>query len=193
MSMRAYLRVITGVIVAFGLCVCAVSTAFSYEERLRVTIRDDCEPASFNAAVGPGTCVRDGSTRFGDFIADLVDDHFVAAWRFDPRRFPVASRQSLELKNRGGETHTFTRVANFGGGFIAVLNELSNTPTPAPECAMLSNGTLVPLPPSATNIFVTANSEVDGPTAGSAALPVGATKWQCCIHPWMRSTVTVTP
>lgn len=26
---------------------------------------------------------------------------------------------------------------------------------------------------------------------GGAASPIGATKWQCCIHPWMRSDVTV--
>ena len=135
-----------------------------------------------------------GSTTFGDLIADLTDDHFVATWRFDPRRGPVESGRSLELKNRGGETHTFTRVANFGGGFVAPLNALSNNPTPAPECATGSApNNLVPRPPSATNIFVSASSEVDGPTAGSSALPAGVTKWQCCIHPWMRSTITVAP
>jgi hypothetical protein len=193
MSRSAGLRVMTGVLVALGWCLFAVSNAFSDEKRLRVTARDDCDPASFNAAVGPGTCIREGSTTFDDFIADLVDDHFVAAWRFDSRRFPIESGRSIELKNRGGETHTFTRVANFGGGFIDVLNQLSNTPTPAPECATLSNGMLVPRAPSATNIFVAARTEVDGPLAGSAALPAGMTKWQCCIHPWMRSTITVAP
>jgi hypothetical protein len=185
MSRSACLRVVTGVIVALGMCLFAVSNAFSDEEVHRVNIRDDCDPASFNAAVGPGTCIRDGKTTFGDFIADLMDDHFVAAWRFDERRFQIEGGRSLELKNRGGETHTFTRVANFGGGFVPVpaLNLIS--PTPAPECLAAATG------PSATNFFVPARSEIDGPTAGSEALPVGVSKWQCCIHPWMRSTITV--
>src|SRR5712692_4109656 len=191
MSRSACLRVMTGMVVALGLSLFAVSNAFPDEERHRVTMRDDCDPASFNAAVMPGTCIREGSTTFGDFIADLMDDHFVAAWRFDPRRGPVESGRSLELKNRGGETHTFTKVANFGGGFVPDLNRLSNNLTPAPECATGSSPNLVPKPPSATNIFVSASSEVDGPTAGSLALPAGVTKWQCCIHPWMRSTITV--
>src|SRR5712691_11848741 len=103
MSRSACLRVMTGMVVALGLSLFAVSNAFPDEERHRVTIRDDCDPASFNAAVGPGTCIRQGSTTFGDFIADLVDDHFVAGWRFDRRRFPVASGSSIELTHRGGE------------------------------------------------------------------------------------------
>jgi hypothetical protein len=193
MSRHVCVRVVSGAIVAMGLGLFAVGNAFSDEEHRGVTMRDDCDPASFNANVGPGSCIGDGKTTFGDFVADLTDDHFVAAWRFDSRRFEVERRRSLELKNRGGETHTFTRVANFGGGFVGFLNALSNNPTPAPECAALADGALVPQPPSATNIFVPADSEADGPRAGSSALPPGTTKWQCCIHPWMRSTITVAP
>ena len=34
----------------------------------QVEIRDDCEPATFNAVVGPGTCVKDGGTTFSEFV-----------------------------------------------------------------------------------------------------------------------------
>jgi hypothetical protein len=33
-----------------------------------------------------------------------------------------------------GETHTFTEVAQFGGGLVGLLNDLSGNPVPAPEC-----------------------------------------------------------
>ena len=185
------LRVMIGMAVAMALSLVAVGNAFSDEERVRFTMRDDCDPATFDAAVGPGTCIQRGSTTFGDFIADLIEDHFVAAWRFDPRRAPVHQGRSIELKNRGGETHTFTKVAKFGGGFVPPLNGLTapilETPV-APECVSAPG---VPAPPSPTNIFVPAGQEVDGPMAGTSALPLGQSKWQCCIHPWMRTTITV--
>src|SRR5262245_11345601 len=34
-----------------------------------VNIHDDCDPASFNDAVGPGTCVGSGGMRFELFVA----------------------------------------------------------------------------------------------------------------------------
>ena len=33
-----------------------------------------------------------------------------------------------------GETHTFTEVAQFGGGLVGLLNDLSGNPVRAPEC-----------------------------------------------------------
>jgi hypothetical protein len=94
----------------------------------------------------------------------------------------LSSGQTTALQNTGGETHTFTKVSNFGGGFIPPLNQLSGNPVPAPECLQ---------PANATNIFVEAGTAESGPTAGSAELPVGITNWECCIHPWMRMTIEV--
>jgi hypothetical protein len=31
----------------------------------------------------------------------------------------------------------------------------------------------------------------EGPTAGSSGLPVGTHRFQCCIHPWMRTVIEV--
>jgi hypothetical protein len=100
----------------------------------------------------------------------------MGGWRFNPllnttagtfqlATISLASGQTTALQNTGGETHTFTKVATFGGGFIPPLNQLSGNPVPAPECLQ---------PENATNIFVEAGTTEAGPTAGSAELPVGA-------------------
>jgi len=160
-----------------------------------VTVRiwDACDPATFNAQFGAGTCVagQHGTTVLGVFIDELQKDHIAGAWRFNPvltasddifRRatLNMASGQQLVLRNRGGETHTFTRVAHFGGGVIPVLNQLSQSPNVAPECLK---------PASATNIFVSAGAVRNGPVANSLAIPLGDSKWECCIHPWMRMVI----
>jgi hypothetical protein len=38
-----------------------------------ITIRDACDPTSFNAVVGPGTCIsgHHGNTLFSDFVGEL--------------------------------------------------------------------------------------------------------------------------
>ena len=170
-----------------------------------ITMRDACDPASFNAALGPGHCVpgHHGNTLFPDFIGELQTDQNAGAWRFNPMlnategqfklvRLDLNSGDQTTIQNAGGETHTFTRVENFGGGFKAVLNGLTGNSDPAPECAqMLPGGTLGPQPESDTNQVVEAGKTEAGPTAGSSALPLGESRWQCCIHPWMRMVVVV--
>ena len=170
-----------------------------------IRMRDACDPDSFNAAVGPGTCVagHHGTTLFGDFISELQTDKIAGAWRFNPLlnategnfklvRLNLKPGDQTTIENKGGETHTFTRVEKFGGGFIAPLNGLSGNPDPVPECAqVLPNGSLAPQPESATNQFVEAGKTEPGPTAGTSALPEGVSRWECCIHPWMRMIVVV--
>ena len=65
---------------------------------------------------------------------------------------------NLTISNLGGETHTFTRVKKFGGGFVAWLNAASGNPEPAPECAQTVNGKLVPQPEGPDNIFLAAGA-----------------------------------
>ena len=168
-------------------------------------MRDACDPDSFNATVGPGTCVagQHGTTLFGDFIGELQSDQIAGAWRFNPLlntteghfklvRLELKPGDQTTIQNLGGETHTFTRVKKFGGGFIAVLNGLTGNPDPAPECAqVLPDGSLAPQPESDSNQFVEAGLTEPGPTAGSPALPRGVSRWECCIHPWMRMIVEV--
>ena len=170
-----------------------------------ITMRDACDPTTFNAVLGSGVCMpgHHGNTLFPDFIGELQMDQIAGAWRFNPllnategnfrlARLDLRSGDQTTIQNAGGETHTFTRVKNFGGGFKAVLNGLTGNPDPAPECAqILPGGTLAPQPESDTNQFVEAGKTEFGPTAGSAALPPGVSRWECCIHPWMRMVVVV--
>jgi len=156
-----------------------------------VRMQGPCDPASFNAAVGPGTCIGDGTITFDHFIKELTAAQKVGSWHFDPSNGDLAPGTVLSLENRAGEVHTFTKVKEFGGGFIAFLNPLSGTPVPAPECATATVGGLIPKPESPTNIFVEPGETEDGPTAGSSIMPSGTTiNFQCCVHPWMRTQLT---
>jgi hypothetical protein len=95
----------------------------------------------------------------------------------DPPALGIALGQSFVATNRGGEVHTFTEVEEFGGGIVASLNELSGNPVPAPEC-----GRLAP-----------ADFLAPGGALRDTPDEAGVEKYQCCIHPWMRTTVTVRP
>jgi plastocyanin len=144
----------------------------------QVQMLDDCDPATFNAAIGPGTCTKDGTTTFQAFIGQLLAQGRAPAWRFAPAQLNLDAGGTLQANNRGGEDHTFTEVANFGGGCIAALNDLLGL-TPVPECAGFPGGafaaTLVPA----------------GGTVTTAPLPPGIHRYECLIHPWMQTTVTV--
>jgi len=145
-----------------------------------IRLLDDCEPISFNAVLGDGACVGNGHTTFDEFIAELAATQDAHKWRNQPSNMLVNVGRPTLIENRGGEVHTFTPVAEFGGGFINDLNGISGNPVPAPEC--LNFGSIVFIPAGATE---------EGPTAGSSDLPVGSHKFQCCIHPWMRTIIEV--
>ena len=159
-----------------ALVIVAGSSALSTSRQ--VVMRDDCDPATFNAAIGPGTCVKEGSTTFSEFIGQLLSQGRAPAWRFAPERLKLAADGTLEAPNIGGEDHTFTEVANFGGGCIQALNDLLGL-TPVPECAGFPGGafaaTLVPA----------------GGTLTTGHLAPGIHRFECLIHPWMRTTVEV--
>ena len=141
---------------------------------------DDCDPATFNAVLGDGACVGNGHTTFAEFIAELEETQDAHKWRNQPSQSQLIVGRPTEIENRGGEVHTFTRVAAFGGGFVNELNGISGNPVPAPEC--LNFGSIVFIPPGGVE---------PGPTAGTSGLPVGTSRFQCCIHPWMRTVIEV--
>jgi hypothetical protein len=141
-----------------------------------IQTRDDCDPETFNAGPpdGPGLghiCDGNGETTFNEFIAELQATQQAEEWRFTPGR--MGNPRNIVAHNRGGEVHSFTKVAKFGGGQVDVLNALSGNPVPAPEC----------LAPSVGGTFAGPGQDVkvDGVASGD--------KYQCCIHPWMRLTV----
>ena len=141
-----------------------------------VSMKDACDPTTFDAALqDPSACLRDGGVTFQEFVAQLQKHQRAGAWHFAPPSLNVAEGSTLTAINRGGEVHTFTEVEHFGGGMVPLLNGLSGNPTPAPECLALSPSDFVP--PGGT--FTVTEAEA------------GVELYQCCIHPWMRTTVRV--
>ena len=80
--------------------------------------------------------------------------------------------------NAGGEVHTFTEVEEFGGGLVPQLNELSGNVNIRPECLNLKLEEFI-----RPGHFTPADFPDE----------IGNEKYQCCIHPWMRTTVHVVP
>ena len=141
----------------------------------KITILDYCDPADPGWAPTGGCLLKDGDVTFAEFNALLTSIHSTAvvghpAWRFEPSFVSIeVPQQTVRATNLGGRGHTFTEVANFGGGLIPPLNIGL---TFAPECA--SATTLAP-----------------GDTAEIRGLSAGDHLFQCCIHPWMRALIKV--
>jgi plastocyanin len=174
--LKRRLATVAGLVALLALVPAAGASAASATRQVQML--DDCDPATFNAAIGPGTCVKDGGTTFSEFIAQLLAQGRAPAWRFAPAQLNLDPGGTLAATNRGGEDHTFTEVANFGGGCIAALNDLLGL-TPVPECAGFPGGAF-------------AATEVEpGATVTTAPLPPGVHRFECLIHPWMQTTVTV--
>jgi hypothetical protein len=169
-------RLIGGIAGSLVLALAFASTTLGASEERRVNLLDDCDAATFNAVLGPGACVKDGAVSFQEFIGQLIAMGEAPAWRFAPERVRLAGGGAVDAYNRGGEFHTFTEVAAFGGGCVDELNAILGL-TPVPECA-------IPGILGATG--VAPNDELEGEPLGS-----GTHLFECLIHPWMRTTVTV--
>jgi plastocyanin len=149
-----------------------------------VALRDDCDPRDPAWAPTGGCSLREGDVTAAEFnsnrlspLAPSVIGH--PAWWFDPTYLKVEAGKRLKIRNEGGRTHTFTEVANFGGGRVLGLNtgQPGTAPmTPAPEC----------IAPGVIDIPGGQKDVVDGLTPGNH-------RFQCCIHPWMRTLVKVQP
>ena len=153
------------------------SLGTSGREDVVVNMQDACDPETFNQALqNPEACIRAGGVKFDQFIAELTRLGFIAPWHFAASTANVRVGQTFEAINRGGETHTFTQVAEFGGGFVQFLNDLAHVPEVAPECR-----------PEALDAddFV-----APGGTYRETVDHAGHLKFQCCIHPWMRLEVS---
>jgi hypothetical protein len=174
-----------------GVAMVMSGTAASAQDAQRVRLSDDCDAASFNAAIGPGTCVGDGRTAFDDFVGQLTANGDVAnraakGWAFKPGSFHIDSDEHIDAVNRGGEFHTFTEVANFGGGCVPILNQILGNLTPVPECDAVVQTPDGPVPVAFINTGVNPGGQL--PVAG---LSPGEHKFQCLVHPWMQSVVEV--
>jgi hypothetical protein len=149
-------------------------------EKREVVLRDDCNPLDPGWTPTGGCNLPGGDVGVAEFnayrlspLAPSVIGH--PAWWFDPGYLKVRAGKRIKIRNEGGRVHTFTEVANFGGGRVPPLNAgQPGTPamTPAPECVAPG---VVDLPGGARDV-------VEG-------LAPGDHRFQCCIHPWMRTLI----
>src|SRR5262249_23553253 len=144
---------------------------------------DECDPATFNAALGEsggGFChnvALGASTTLQDLFAKAAAGTPDPSWDFEPDSMTIEKGTTLSITDQGGEPHTFTEVAQFGGGFLPDLN---HGEAPVPECTGGFGSVAV------ARTRIVQGSRVDVPD-----LARGKHKFQCCIHPWMRFEVDV--
>jgi plastocyanin len=147
----------------------------------QVVALDECDPATFNAAIGPDFCKNislGAFTTFTDLFAKAAAGTPDPNWDFEPDTVKIKEGTTVSVVDQGGEPHTFTEVAHFGGGFVPGLNAPGETSVP--ECA----GGFSSVAVAKTRILQGSTSQVTG-------LKKGEHHFQCCIHPWMRMTVDV--
>jgi plastocyanin len=143
----------------------------------RIAVRDDCDPNG-GWEVVPGGCTREqGTVSRAEFDSELHSPLSTAvvghqSWRLDPSYLAVKDGKNVRVTNMGGRPHTFTEVAAFGGGKGPPAFNVGLTT--APEC------------PGSINM-------APGETATVSGLAVGSHRFMCCIHPWMRAVIEVTP
>ena len=149
----------------------------------QVVALDECDPATFNApdAAGPDFCRNvavGASTKFADLFTEAHSNNPDPKWDFEPDSLSISKGTVLSVVDQGGEPHTFTEVAKFGGGFIPGLNAPGEDTVP--ECQG-----------GFSRVEVARTRILQGSQLQLAGLSRGEHLFQCCIHPWMRTKVDV--
>src|SRR5260370_6701166 len=119
-----------GITLALGLSLASPLRGVASETQV-LELRDDCDPASFNAVLGPGACVGSGTTTFSEFIAELQEDKVASDWVFDPDQVTIQLGESLAIQNTGGGTHKITNGTTLRGGHLPARNEVFGNRAPA--------------------------------------------------------------
>ncbi len=149
----------------------------------QVVALDECDPVTFNAALGPDFCknvalaVLGYTTTLSDLFTEAANGTPDPGWDFEPDTVKIKEGTILTVVDQGGEPHTFTEVAKFGGGFIPGLNDGQDT---VPECAG-----------GFKNVAVAKTRILQGSQTQVTNLSKGEHLFECCIHPWMRVKVEV--
>jgi plastocyanin len=144
----------------------------------QIAVLDECDPNDPAWAPTGGCSLKGGTVtnaQFGALLASPLSLSVIGhpGWRNEPSYVAIGEGESVRVSNEGGRTHTFTEVANFGGGRVPPLRMGL---TPAPECLAA---------PTTADLLPGAGLELHG-------LAVGVHRFQCCIHSWMRASITVT-
>jgi plastocyanin len=147
----------------------------------QVVALDECDPGTFNEALGPDFCKNvalGAATKLTDLFAKAKAGTPDPGWDFEPDTVHIKKGTTLTVVDQGGEPHTFTEVAHFGGGFLPVLN------TSEEETVSECTGGF-------SNVAVAKTRILQGSQLQIAGLSKGEHLFQCCIHPWMRVKVEV--
>ncbi|HEX6576262.1 MAG TPA: hypothetical protein VF042_14945 [Gemmatimonadaceae bacterium] len=139
-----------------------------------LNLMDACDPETFS--VVPGGCARNGGITLEQFNAQLARLGVAPAWQISPPDVYLHEGDAFMATNIGGEMHTFTEVEEFGGGIVPALNAASGNTEVAPECTTLGQSDFL-APGQSTDAEETDEVEDE--------------HYQCCIHPWMRTTIHV--
>ena len=169
----------------FAICLIVAVTAYAMTEEnasssAQIVALDECEPKSFNDALGADFCKNvalGATTSLEKLFKQASDGTPDPGWDFEPDEISIKKDTTLTVVDQGGEPHTFTEVAQFGGGFIEGLNAGEET---VPEC----RGGFKNVDVAKTRILQGSQIQVNG-------LSKGEHRFQCCIHPWMRVKVDV--
>jgi hypothetical protein len=165
----------------------AATAGASSGEGVVIQSRDACDPATFP----PGLCVRTdnsgGFVTIDELLAKVTKSGAHPAWRFTKDDVTVKRGTPLVAEfGRGGEVHSFTDVTatGFGPGCIDVINAAEfGDPATAPMCGpdpIAGLGAIL----GTSGLFPGQPLTIDTSTRGTRL-------FQCMLHPWMRTTVTV--
>ena len=145
-----------------------------------IAVLDACDPTDPGWTATGGCTLAGGTVTVDEFDRLLFSPLSLStvghpAWRMEPAYALIAGGGPLDVTNDGGRFHTFTPVAQFGGGRVPPLNQGL---TMAPECA---------LPPGGVDPW----GLLPGGSLQITNLRPGNNRYMCCIHPWMRALVKV--
>jgi hypothetical protein len=154
----------------------------------QIVALDECDPQTFNPTLGEeGTGSCHNVTLYGLHLGfETPLDTLVGeansgtpdpGWDFEPDQLTIQKGTTLSVVDQGGEPHTFTEVAHFGGGFVPALNHGEDT---VPECV----GGFKNVAVAKTRILQGSRLDVTRLSIeGQASLPM--------LHTWMHMEVDV--
>lgn len=188
MSKGFRLRAISCALAAVTAGLALTATAGASDGGRAIQAQDACDPATFPA----GLCARPDSSgprvTFDRVFADLADKGSSGQWRFTQDRLKVHRGEAVTVSmGRGGELHTFTDVTDtgFAPGCVPEINQvLFGAPDANANCAAVDPASGLPVVFLQTGLFPGRTIDVDTRTRGTRL-------YECLIHPWMRTTVTV--
>jgi plastocyanin len=177
-SRRAVTALAMGAAAAASLVLSAPAALADQPQVKNMRLLDACDKASWDAEFKDLCTTNAGSVTLAKFRADLAKGGS-GAWWINNRDETIDAGDALHVSNEGGIVHTFTEVQSYGQGVVDEWNQAVPNEGPAINIAgrPVGFGDFATAVPSGTSTDVTPAK--------------GVHKYQCIIHPWMRTVVTV--